>query len=307
MLSLSTFSRYCVVLSALASWLLGAEGNPESSGAARAREEFARPVVLQPEDRQVLASPPAGFLAPVSSEDQGRVESFTYFSTITKRERKAKVYLPPHYNPRESYPVLYLLHGIGGDENEWLGYVQLQALLDRLYLEKRAIPMVVVLPNGRAQEDDRAVGDPFTPEKIAAFANFEQDLLHCLIPAVESQFGIGGKGEHRALAGLSMGGGQALNFGLKAGAPFSYVGAFSPAPNTEENAVLLAQPDELKSRVRVLYLSCGAKDGLIRVSQRVQRGLATYEVPHLWNVDPHAHDRESWSANLYHFAQRLFR
>jgi enterochelin esterase-like enzyme len=104
-----------------------------------------------------------------------------------------------------------------------------------------------------------------------------------------------------------MGGGQALNFGLAHLDTFAWVGGFSSAPNTRPDAELLRDPAAAKRDLALLYLSCGNKDGLINVSQRVHRALKAQDVPHLWNVDEHGHDRDSWAENLFHFAQRLFR
>src|SRR3989304_8367304 len=91
--------------------------------------------------------------------------------------------------------------------------------------------MIIVMPNGRAQKNDRAEGNVFAA--APAFAAFEQDLLKDVIPAIESRYSVQADREHRALAGLSMGGGQSLNFGLAHLDTFAWIGAFSPAPNTK--------------------------------------------------------------------------
>ena len=164
-----------------------------------------------------------------------------------------------------------------------------------------------MFPNGRAMADDRVPEQIFNPEAIAAFAAFEQDLLDYLIPAVESHYGALTDADHRALAGLSMGGGQTLNFGLAHLDTFPWVGAFSAAPNTKEPEELVPDPAGTAAALRLLYLSCGKLDALINFSQRTQRYLKTHDVPHLWNVDDHGHDPETWGSNLYHFAQLIFR
>ena len=126
------------------------------------------------------------------------------------------------------YPVLYLLHGIGGDENEWTKGGEADVILDNLHADKKVVPMIVVMPNGRAAKDDRPGGD--FRRQFPAFAAFEQDLLKDIIPYVESHYSVKADREHRALAGLSMGGGQSLNFGLKHLDTFASVGGFSSAP-----------------------------------------------------------------------------
>jgi len=103
-----------------------------------------------------------------------------------------------------------------------------------------------------------------------------------------------------------MGGGQSLNFGLKHLDTFAWIGGFSSAPNTESPSDLVPDPSVAKKQLRLLYLSCGNKDGLIGISQRMQHYLKENDVPHIWNVDSYGHDPSHWSNNLYHFGQLIF-
>jgi enterochelin esterase-like enzyme len=215
------------------------------------------------------------------------------------------VYTPPGYSADQKYPVLYLLHGIGGDENEWKRLCKPEVILDNLIADGKAQPMIVVMPNGRAQKNDRAEGNVF--ESAPAFAVFERDLLDDVIPAIESRYSVLPNREHRALAGLSMGGGQSLNFGLAHLDKFAWVGGFSSAPNTNPADQLVPDPAAAREKLKLLWLSCGNKDGLIRVSQRVHAYLKEHDVPHIWHVDSHGHDGAAWSSSLYHFAQHLFK
>lgn len=275
----------------------------------RARANFARPITLAADDVRTLPAPPAGFADARAGVAAGRVEELSYASGVTGTRRKASVYLPAGYSAEQRYPVLYLLHGIGGNEQEWLGYVRATAVLDNLIAAGKAVPMIVVMPNGRALADDRAPPPDrvFTPENAAGFAKFERDLLEFLIPAVEAKYAVASGQRQRALAGLSMGGGQALNFGLAHLDSFAWVGGFSSAPNTRPADQLLPAPDAARRQLALLYLSCGNKDGLINVSQGVHRALKERGIPHIWHVDEYGHDRDSWAENLFHFAQRLFR
>lgn len=152
-------------------------------------------------------------------------------------------------------------------------------------------------------------GGPITlnADDKPAFARFERDLLDDVIPAIESRYAVRADREHRALAGLSMGGGQSLNFGLAHLETFAWVGAFSPAPNTKPPAQLVPDPADAKEKLKLLWLSCGNKDGLIRVSQGVHVYLKEKNVPHIWHVDGNAHDSPEWRSNLYLFSQHLFR
>jgi enterochelin esterase-like enzyme len=219
------------------------------------------------------------------------------------------VYLPPQYSPDKKYPVLYLLHGIAGNEWEWSGYVHADAIVDNLIAAGKATPMIIVMPNGRALADDRvpAPDKIYSPENSGGFAKFERDLLDCLIPAIQAKYSTGTNRDQRALAGLSMGGGQSLNFGLTHLDTFAWVAGFSSAPNTRPPAELVSDPAAASKQLKLLYLSCGNKDGLISVSQGVHVYLKQQNVPHIWNVDDHTHDRETWASNLYYFAQRIFR
>ncbi|HXE79571.1 MAG TPA: alpha/beta hydrolase-fold protein [Vicinamibacterales bacterium] len=281
--------------------------DPDEAARERARANFARPIVLADDDVRLFPEPPADYRELPGGALRGRLETFEYDSAVTGTRRRANVYLPPGYRQDAKYPVLYLLHGIGGDEDEWIRLSSAPAVLDNLIAADKAVPMIVVLPNGRALPNDRVPENPFAAEQIAGFARFERDLLDHLIPAIEARYAVHRDRDHRAIAGLSMGGGQALNFGLSHLDTFAWIGAFSAAPNTKPPEELVPDPAAARARIKLLYLSCGNKDGLINVSQRTHRYLKAQNVPHLWNVDDHGHDGETWGSNLYHFAQRIFR
>lgn len=270
----------------------------------RRRGGFGGPIELGPDDKQTHPEPPQGFDKQRDGIAHGKLEMIEYESKTVGTTRKINVYTPPGYSPDKKYPVLYLLHGIGGDETEWQRFASPDALLDNLIADGKAVPMIVVMPNGRAQKNDRAEGNVF--ESAPAFAVFEQDLLKDVIPAIESGYSVQADRQHRALAGLSMGGGQSLNFGLTHLDSFAWVGGFSSAPNTKSPEELVPDPDAAKTQLKLLWLSCGNKDGLIHISQRMQRYLKKHEIPHVWNVDSHGHDPAHWRNNFYHFAQRVF-
>jgi enterochelin esterase-like enzyme len=250
-------------------------------------------------------APPEGFDKKRNGIERGNIETIEYDSTTVGAKRKARVYTPPGYSNNKKYPVLYLLHGIGGDENEWPRGGVPDVILDNLYADQKAAPMIVVMPNGRASKDVMA-RDPI-PKQVPAFAAFEKDLLADLIPFVEKTYSVKTDRESRALAGLSMGGGQSLNFGLGNLDTFAWVGGFSSAPNTRRPDELIKDPDAAK-KLKLLYLACGDKDGLLRISEGVHRMLDEKKVPHVWRVIPGgAHDFKVWKSDLYHFAQLVFR
>ncbi|MBW8900705.1 MAG: esterase family protein [Massilia sp.] len=208
--------------------------------ADKARANFARQIVLAADDVRAYAPPPAEFADAKAGVAHGKVETFTYQSVVTGAKRAANVYLPPGYDKGRRYPVLYLLHGIGGNQDEWRWYVRATEVLDNLAAAGKVVPMIVVMPNGRALADDRSPPEDkvFTPENAAGFARFERDLLESLVPAVDAAYPTQADAAHRAIGGLSMGGGQALNFGLGHPQAFNWVAGFSPAPNTGDPALL---------------------------------------------------------------------
>lgn len=254
-----------------------------------------------------LKNAPEGFDIERQGIARGKIDTITYNSSTVGSTRKALIYTPPGYSKGKKYPVLYLLHGIGGDEKEWFNQGKPQLILDNLYAEKKLQPMIVVLPNGRAAKDDRASGNIYGPDRVQAFAVFERDLLDDLIPFVEKNYSVHTDRENRAIAGLSMGGGQSLNFGLGNLEKFAWVGGFSSAPNTREPETLLPNPVDAKSKLKLLWISCGEGDNLIRISQRTHDYLIKNNVPHVFHIEPGGHDFRVWKNDLYLFSQLLFK
>lgn len=237
----------------------------------------------------------------------GKIDTITYASSTVGTSRRAIIYTPPGYSKKKKYPVLYLLHGIGGDEKEWLNGGHPQVILDNLYADKKAVPMIIVMPNGRAMKDDRATGNIFDKEKVEAFATFEKDLLNDLIPFIEKNYPVYTDREHRAIAGLSMGGGQSLNFGLGNLSTFAWIGGFSSAPNTKTPEALVPNPEETKQQLKLLWISCGASDGLLNFSKRTHDYLVKNNIPHIYYIEPGVHDFKVWKDGLYFFSQLIFK
>lgn len=262
-------------------------------------------VKLGPDDVQAYPDPAANIDANRPEIPHGKLEMVEYDSTTVGTKRKMNVYTPPGYSSSTKYPVLYLLHGIGGDESEWQRFASPNLLADNLIADKRALPMIIVMPNGRAQKNDRPEGNVFA--SAPAFATFEQDLLKDVIPAIESRYSVQKDAAHRAIAGLSMGGGQSLNFGFSHLDTFAWIGAFSSAPNTKKPKELVKDPADTKKNLKLLWLSVGNKDDLIAISQGMHRHLKENNIDHVWNVDGHGHDATTWKNNLYYFLQKVFR
>lgn len=256
--------------------------------------------------QQQVKIAPDGFDKENSAIPKGKIDTLSYVSKTVGTTRKALIYTPPGYSSQQRYPVLYLLHGIGGDEKEWLNGGVPHIILDNLYAEGKIKPMIVVMPNGRAMPDDRAVGNIMAPDKVQAFANFEKDLLSDLIPYVENNYPVLKDRTNRAIAGLSMGGGQSLNFGLGNLDKFAWVGGFSSAPNTKKPEELIPDPAKASRMLKLLWISCGDKDRLLSFSQRTHEYLEQHKVPHLYQVEPGDHDFKVWKNGLYQFVCLLF-
>lgn len=264
-------------------------------------------MALSTQAQKIDKEMPRGFDQIRSGIATGQLDTVRYASKTVGTTRKALVYTPPGFSKKTKYPVLYLLHGIGGDEKEWLKGGNPQVILDNLYADGKLQPMIVVMPNGRAMKDDRAVGNVFDKDKVAAFATFEKDLLTDLIPFIEKKYPTLTDPEHRAIAGLSMGGGQSLNFGLTHLNTFAWVGGFSSAPNTRMPAELVPDPQLAKDKLKLLWISCGDGDGLLSISKRTHDYLYQHQVPHVYYIEPGVHDFKVWKNGLYMFSQFLFK
>jgi enterochelin esterase-like enzyme len=251
-----------------------------------------------------LPAAPKGFDMQRDNIDRGKVETVEYDSKTVGAKRKMLVYTPPGYSKDRKYPVLYLLHGIGDDETGWVKKGSAEVVLDNLYADKKLVPMIVVMPNGRAATDV-TVNTPWD-KQAKAFEAFEDDLLKDVIPYVEAHYPVQADREHRALAGLSMGGGQSLNFGLKHLDTFAWVGGFSSAPNTKPAADLVTDPGDAAKRLRLLWVSCGDQDRLMDISKRFHEALEEKKVPHVWHVDSGGHEWSVWKNDLYLLSQMLF-
>ena len=140
--------------------------------------------------QNIIQHAPPGFDSLRLDIAHGTIDTIHYFSKTVGNQRRSLIYLPPGYSKSKKYPVLYLLHGIGGDEKEWLNNGSPQVILDNLYSKNKIEPMIVVIPNGRAMKDDRAVGNIFDSAKVKAFTAFENDLLNDLIPYIQKNYSV---------------------------------------------------------------------------------------------------------------------
>jgi enterochelin esterase-like enzyme len=249
---------------------------------------------------------PQGFNTAREGIPRGQLQTIQYDSKTVGIKRPAVVYLPPGYGKDQKYPVLYLMHGIGGSENDWSRGGAAGAILDNLLADKKIVPMIVVMPNGRASAVP-LTGNAMGGTAFQDYANFEGDLIKDLIPYVEANFSVKGDRLNRALAGLSMGGGQAMGFGPKNIDVFAWVGGFSSAPNTPQGAQIVQAILASKDKLSLLWIGCGDVDNLITFSQGAHQALAAANIPHVWYVDTGAHAWPVWQNNLYLFSQMIFK
>jgi enterochelin esterase-like enzyme len=263
------------------------------------------PAMLAQTPPQTFAHAPQGFDVQRENVPRGRVERVEYDSTVTGNRRPVIVYTPPGYSANRRYPVLYLLHGLGANEAVWTDDGAADRILDNLIADRKAVPMIVVMPNGRASNEP-APGSPRV--EMQAYAAFEKELIADLIPFIESRYSANRAREQRALAGLSLGGWQSLHFGLNNLNTFAWLGGFSSALNVSPPAQLVPDPAAARDRLKLLWISCGDQDaGSFSMSEGLHRYLTERSVPHVWRIDVGGgHAFPVWKNDLYHLATVLF-
>ena len=261
----------------------------------------------------------------------GQVREIWYNSKVTGTWRHALVYLPPGYDTQANtrYPVLYLQHGAGEDETGWIRQGRANFILDNLLATKSCKPMIIVMAYGYARRAGQAppdlTGKPFgSPEMMKAMqdmaAAFEDDVTQVLIPYVDSTFRTLSDRDHRAMAGLSMGGMQTFQITLDHLDLFSYIGGFSGAggmlvlgnrkldPISDYNGAF-ADPAAFAKRVHLLWLGVGTKEpermrtGLLRLHTSLQEA----NIQHVFYESPGTdHEWQTWRRDLKDFVPRLF-
>jgi len=249
-------------------------------------------------------SPPSGFDAKNNGTAYGKLTERSYNSKTTGATRKCYVYTPPEYDSKSTYPVLYLLHGIGGTHAEWLDGNP-NEILSNLINSGKAKPMIVVMPNVRAMKNDSVPSNQTSEEAVAAFHNFINDLRDDLMPFMKRNYPVSQRRDECAIAGLSMGAMESLHIGIRMPETFGYVGSFSAAPAMPLTAEQMTLPEEWKDNT-FFMLCCGTGDGLLSQSQNYNKNLVDNGVRTAYYTIPGGHDFNVWKNGLYYFAQCIF-
>jgi len=248
----------------------------------------------------------------IQAVPHGTVHINLYQSKSLGVTRGMWVYTPPGYeSSKASYPVLYLLHGSGDTEDGWVTVGRANLILDNLIAAGKAKPMLIVMPYGRPTAEvtlvpPAAPGTP--PPDRSAFAN---DLLQDVIPFVEKLYRVTAKADDRALAGLSMGGGQTLQIGPTHPDTFHYIGAFSAgggAQNYDElYKDLFADPKAANKKIKLFYIACGKADALFPGSEKLHETLDQHQIKNSFNPSEEGHVWRNWRDYLADMAPQLFR
>ena len=249
--------------------------------------------------------PPVGFDVVRDNIPHGDLKVVEYDSKTLGLRRLMRVYTPPGYSTDRKYPVLYLQHGLGNTSTEWTQRAKAPIIADNLLAEGKMQPMIIVFPSGNATAtvEDQKQGDRTNESYGGAY---QKDLLNEIIPFVESHYSVFTDREHRAIGGMSMGSGQALNIGLSHLDLFGSITEVAAAPNTKASTELVPDPSALK-QLKLFWMGSGNRDPLMRVNMGLHTFLVEKGVPHVWRLDGNAHDTAVMSANFYHFAQKLFK
>jgi len=243
----------------------------------------------------------------------GEVHHHFYKSGVVGDDRGFYVYTPPGYDPRgkQSYPVLYLLHGYSDDANAWTAVGRANVILDNLIAQGKAKPMLVVMPLGYGAPEVLLPNSGVFQDRALTKRNFDkfrEALLKEVIPRVEGEYLVTKDRNARAIAGLSMGGSESLLTGLNTLNQFAWIGAFSSGGITEEfDKEFPALDAKAAPQPRLLWIACGTDDRLIEMNRKFRAWLASKKIQHADIETSGGHTWLVWRRNLTEFSSLLFR
>lgn len=247
----------------------------------------------------------------------GEIRSREFYSKTTGAWRSINIYTPPGYDQtKDLYPVLYIQHGGGEDERGWAVQGRTGNILDNLIAEGKAVPMIVVIPDGNVSRPGMTQGG-YNDE---AMTIFKEELFENVIPFIEKNYRVRPGAENRALAGLSMGGGQAFYTGLRNTDMFSNVGVFSTGlfggigQNTgstfnPESVIpgILTDTQSFNKKLNVFYISVGEQDPRIEATKKLIQLFNEKGLNVQFASFPGAHEWQVWRKSLHDFSQKLFK
>jgi enterochelin esterase-like enzyme len=271
---------------------------------------------------------PGSDIMDTTNVPHGAVASVTYYSTALSKVRRMHVYTPPGYEAgKDHYPVFYLLHGAGDSDDAWSSVGRAGFILDNLIASKKAKPMIVVMPAGHTRTTGRGLGTGGRP----ATDEFVQDFVTDIMPYVEKTYRVQNDRQHRAIAGLSMGGSQTLNIAIPHLDKFAYIGVFSsgligafgptrpgaatdtaaarpaePRPSWEQQNLATLDNAGLKKGLKVLWFSTGTDDFLLSTTRSTVELLKKHGFTPVYVESSGGHTWINWRNYLSEFAPMLF-
>lgn len=256
---------------------------------------------------------PASLPWEINNVPHGEIHHHFYKSSAIGDERDFYVYTPPGYDPRgkQTYPVLYLLHGFSDDASGWTSVGRAHVILDNLIAQEKVKPMLIVMPLGYGAPEIVSHGfGAFRHVELRDrnFSKFREALLTEVIPRVEASYLVLKDRDSRAIAGLSMGGSESLLTGLTTLDQFAWIGAFSSGGLPEEfEKDFPALDSKTSQKLRLLWIACGTDDRLIDLNRKFRAWLASKDIRHADIETPGAHTWMVWRRNLATFTALLFR
>ncbi|HET6176856.1 MAG TPA: alpha/beta hydrolase-fold protein [Candidatus Sulfotelmatobacter sp.] len=271
-----------------------------------------KPNLIAPSN-EVHVPGPSSLPWEVNDVPRGEVHHHFYKSAVAEDQRDFYVYTPPGYDPgaKNTYPVLYLLHGFSDDASGWTAVGRANVIFDNLIAQGKVKPMIVVMTLGYGTMEMIHLGWgawSHTDVREKNFTRFREALLTEVMPKVESEYRITKDRNSRAIAGLSMGGSETLLTGLNNLDKFAWIGAFSSGGIPDDFEKDFPGLDaKANQQIRLLWIACGTEDRLITVNRNLREWLKTKGIQHTDIETPGMHTWMVWRRNLAEFAGLLFR